>query len=61
MQPRRGIAALVHTGTPDLPSLMVAVSVDITHHEHFMTSFKRTLWLFVAVAAAWPVFSAGLR
>jgi two-component system heavy metal sensor histidine kinase CusS len=52
MQPRRGIAALVHTGTPDLPSLMVAVSVDITHHEHFMTSFKRTLWLFVAVAAA---------
>ena len=51
-QPRRGIAALVHTGTPDLPSLVVAVSVDITHHEHFMTSFKRTLWLFVAVAAA---------
>jgi two-component system heavy metal sensor histidine kinase CusS len=51
-QPRRGIAALLPTGTPDLPSLVVAVSVDITHHEHFMTSFKRTLWLFVAVAAA---------
>lgn len=51
-QPWRGMAALLPTGTPDLPVLVVAVGVDITHHEHFMASFQRTLWLFIAVAAA---------
>jgi two-component system heavy metal sensor histidine kinase CusS len=51
-QPWRGMAALLPTGTPDLPALVVAVGVDITHHEQFMASFQRTLWLFVAVAAA---------
>lgn len=51
-QPRRGIAALLPTGVADLPPLLVAVAVDITHHEHFMASFKRTLWLFVTIAAA---------
>lgn len=48
----RGMAALLPAGTPDLPALVVAVGVDITHHEHFMASFQRTLWLFIAVAAA---------
>jgi len=51
-QPLRGIAALLPTGMTDQPPLVVAVAVDITHHEHFMASFKRTLWLFVAIAAA---------
>lgn len=51
-QPLRGIAALLPTGMPDQPPLLVAVAVDITHHEHFMASFVRTLWLFVAIAAA---------
>jgi signal transduction histidine kinase len=32
--------------------VLVAVAVDITHHEHFMASFRAPLWLFVAVAAA---------
>jgi two-component system heavy metal sensor histidine kinase CusS len=51
---------------PDRPSLVVAVAVDITHHEHFMASFKRTLWLFVAIAAAlagflgWAAVKRGL-
>ena len=51
-QPRRGISALLPTGIPGEPPVLVAVAVDITHHEHFMDSFRRTLWLFVAVAAA---------
>jgi two-component system heavy metal sensor histidine kinase CusS len=65
-QPLRGIAALLPTGMPDRPSLVVAVAVDITHHEHFMASFKRTLWLFVAIAAAlagflgWAAVKRGL-
>lgn len=51
-QPRRGISALLATGIAGEPPVLVAVSVDITHHEHFMASFQRTLWLFVTVAAA---------
>jgi two-component system heavy metal sensor histidine kinase CusS len=51
-QPRRGISALLPTGIPGGSTVLVAVAVDITHHEHFMASFQRTLWLFVAVAAA---------
>ena len=50
-QPRRGISALLPTAIPGEPQVLVAVAVDITHHEHFMTSFRRTLWLFVAIAA----------
>lgn len=51
-QPRRGISALLPTGIPGWQPVLVAVAVDITHHEHFMDSFRRTLWLFVAAAAA---------
>ena len=51
-QPLRGIAALLPTGNADRPPLLVAVAVDITQHEHFISSFRRTLWLFVAIAAA---------
>lgn len=50
-QPRRGIAALLPTGIAGFPPLLVAVAVDITHHEHFMASFRHTLWLFVTIAA----------
>ena len=50
-QPWRGIATLLPTGNRDLPPMLVAVAVDISHHEHFMESFRRTLWLFVAIAA----------
>jgi two-component system heavy metal sensor histidine kinase CusS len=51
-QPWRGISALLPTAIPGWPPVLVAVAVDITHHEHFMASFRRTLWLFVAIAAA---------
>ncbi|MDK9703030.1 MAG: heavy metal sensor histidine kinase [Sulfuritalea sp.] len=49
-QPWRGIATLLPTGNSGQP-MLVAVAVDISHHEHFMESFRRTLWLFVAIAA----------
>lgn len=49
-QHQRGIAALVPTAIPGLPPLLVAVAVEITHHERFMDSFRRTLWMFVAIA-----------
>lgn len=51
-QPRRGVSALLATGIPGGAPVLVAVAVDVTHHEHFMASFQRTLWLFVAAAAA---------
>ena len=50
--PRRGIAALLPTGIASWPPVLVAVAIDITHHERFMASFQRTLWLFVVIAAA---------
>lgn len=51
-QPMRGIAALLPTGNPGMPPLLVAVAVDIAHHEHFMAAFRQTLWRFIALAAA---------
>ena len=48
----RTIAAELPTGIKDRPSVVVAVSLDIAHHQAFMASFLRTLWLFVASAAA---------
>ena len=51
-QPRRGVAALLPTGITGWPPVLVAVAIDTTHHERFMAAFQRTLWLFVALAAA---------
>lgn len=64
--PWRGITTLLPTASRDQPPLLVAVAVDISHHEHFMASFRRTLWLFILVAAAlagvfgWLVVRRGL-
>ncbi len=66
-KPQRGIVALVPTGISGLPPLLVAVAVDIAHHEHFMASFQTTLWLFVAIAAllagflGWAAVRRGLE
>ncbi|MCM2287423.1 MAG: heavy metal sensor histidine kinase [Sulfuritalea sp.] len=65
-QPWRGIATLLPTGKRELSPMLVAVAVDISHHEHFMESFRLTLWLFVAIAAilagflGWIVVRRGL-
>lgn len=65
-QPLRGITALLPSGIPGMPPLLVAVAVDITHHEHYMASFRKTLWLFVSLAAVvvsflgWAMVRQGL-
>ena len=65
-QPWRGMVTLLPTGNRESPPMLVAVAVDISHHEHFMESFRRTLWLFVAIAAilvgflGWVVVRRGL-
>jgi two-component system heavy metal sensor histidine kinase CusS len=51
-RPWRGFATRLPSGQRKMPPLLVAVAVDISHHERFMDSFRRTLWLLVAVAAA---------
>lgn len=47
----RGIAGRARSGIPDSPAAIVAVATDIMHHEHFMSSFKATLWTVVILAA----------
>jgi two-component system heavy metal sensor histidine kinase CusS len=65
-QPWRGVVTLLPTGDRNLSPMLVAVAVDISHHEHFMASFRQTLWLFVAIAAilvgflGWVVVRRGL-
>ena len=49
--PLRGISARVATGIAGARPALVAVATDITHHQHFMASFRVTLWSFVLLAA----------
>lgn len=50
-QPLRGISALAPTAIKGAPPAIVGVAIDISHHEHFMSSFRVTLWSFVVLAA----------
>jgi two-component system heavy metal sensor histidine kinase CusS len=50
-QPLRGISWLVETGIQGEPPVTFAIAIDISHHEHFMHSFRITLWSFVILAA----------
>ena len=65
-QPLRGISTLAHTGIKGASPAIVAVAIDISHHEHFMRSFRWTLWSFVILAAlvtgflGWVVARRGL-
>ncbi|RJX30895.1 MAG: HAMP domain-containing protein [Oxalobacter sp.] len=47
----RSVAARVTTSAPEWPSIFVVVSMDTSHHQHFMTGFTLTLWGFVAFSA----------
>lgn len=49
--PARGLAAEVTTGIPNAPSATIAVSTDLSRHDHFMHPFKMALWSIVVVAA----------
>ncbi|MES2899333.1 MAG: heavy metal sensor histidine kinase [Pseudomonadota bacterium] len=47
----RGIARLAPTGIAGSLPAVVAVGTDVGHHEHFMESFRRTLWGVVVFGA----------
>ncbi len=49
--PLRGISEMVQTGIEGEKPAVVAVATDISHHEHFMSSFRTTLWSVVVLAA----------
>lgn len=49
--PLRGISAMLQTGIQGSEPVVVAVATDISHHEHFMSSFRTTLWSVVILAA----------
>ena len=49
--PWRGLSTAVASGPNDELALRVAVAVNISHHAHFMASFRLQLWLYVALAA----------
>lgn len=64
--PWRGIATTIKLSAADGRQLTVAIATEITHHEHFMSSFRGTLWVFVALATltmgllGWFVVRRGL-
>jgi two-component system heavy metal sensor histidine kinase CusS len=65
-QPLRGVSALLPTAIAGMPPLLVAVALDISHHDHFMASFRKTLWLFISIAVlivsllGWAMVRQGL-
>lgn len=50
-QPFRGVSALARTSIEGAPPVLVAVATGISHHEHFMSDFRATLWTFMVLAA----------
>lgn len=65
--PWRGITTVIGAGTDEgKTTYTVTVATDITHHEHFMNSFRGTLWVFMALATltmgmlGWFVVRRGL-
>ena len=65
-QSYRGLALPVTSGIDGGNSMVVAVAMDMLHHESFMRSFQWTLWLFMAGASlltgllGWTVVKHGL-
>ncbi len=47
----RGIFANATTGMEGAAPLVVAVSTDLAHHDHFMHSFRTALWTVMGLAA----------
>ncbi len=45
----RGVAVSEPFGGAAAGSFTVAVALEISHHREFMTAFRKTLWIFVAV------------
>lgn len=63
----RGLISVFQTKDKRYAPITVAIATDIAHHQEFMASFRKALWLFVFVAAlvtgvlAWFAASRGLR
>lgn len=51
-QTYRGIAAELPTSVSEHSRVIVAVAINIIHHEAFMRSFLQLLWVFIVSAAA---------
>lgn len=47
----RGISAIFPAMAAGEPPLLVGIATEITHHEAFLATFRRALWMFVAGAA----------
>lgn len=47
----RGISGQAPTGVEGEPPAMVLLSTSLTHHDHFMQSFRLTMWAVVTLAA----------
>ncbi len=62
----RGMSHTISTAIAEMPPLTVTVAVDIEHHQAFMRTLMRTLWMFVGGAAlvtgflGWFAASRGL-
>lgn len=63
----RGLARVFETKQTRPTTITVAIATDIVHHQVFMATFRKTLWLFVLAAAcltgifAWIAASSGLK
>ena len=49
--PYRGIGATGRTSMSETGTALIAIATNISHHEHYMESFRTTLWSFMALAA----------
>ncbi len=64
--PWRGISAVVTAGADGKTAFTIAIATEISHHEHFMSGFRGTLWVFIALATlvmgllGWVVVQRGL-
>lgn len=64
--PWRGISATLTSSSAEKILYTVVVATEISHHEHFMSGFRRTLWVFMALATlamgllGWIVARRGL-
>jgi two-component system heavy metal sensor histidine kinase CusS len=62
----RGTAAAARTGIDNAAPVVLAVATDISHHEHFMVSFRNALWAIIVAAVlltgflGWLVVRRGL-
>lgn len=46
----RGLSRELPAGLPDGRVFRLTIGVDTEHHDHYMQSFRHTLWTFVAIA-----------